>query len=162
MATGCKPDVGARGEGALAIPPSGSARVVAVKVEESAARVHWKWSVIGERNWKQATAEGKNRVVRMTLAQTYALNSVSERGGCNIWECDLLVTRAAKPTDPATYVVTLHGSDGATVTTQGTVASSGDKLPVDIAQSVNTVPRLPADVALATIGDIPVTLRIAD
>jgi len=161
---GCKsPDAGARGEGALAVPPSGSIRLVSTGLEQSAARAHWKWTIIGDRNWREATAESGERAATMALVQTYPLNSVTDRGGCNTWECDLLVTRTSEKADSAAYVVTLHGSNGFTATAKGTIVTeSGGDLPIEIAQKSDTLARMPADVALATVGKTPITLRIAE
>ena len=85
---GCAPQTPAA-TGRLAIPEKDQVRIVARTVEESAKKIHWKWSVIGERNWTEASVNDNAGGATLSLNKTYPLNTPLRRGGCNIWECDL-------------------------------------------------------------------------
>ncbi len=143
--------------GSLGVPPSGQVRVVARRIEQTADRVHWKWSVIGERNWETPVAQGP----ALSLEGTYALNDAgANRQGCNIYEADLVATRDAKG-GPARWKLTLHGSDGDTATSEGELPSgAAARNAVKITQDADALLSLPADVPLATVDGKPVTLRI--
>ncbi|MES2459514.1 MAG: hypothetical protein V4671_02965, partial [Armatimonadota bacterium] len=77
LATGCRK--APRKQGSLSIPTEGNVRIVSREVENTASRRHWKWSVIGERNWRTADVSGTTA----SLTSTYPLNDATERGGCN-------------------------------------------------------------------------------
>jgi hypothetical protein len=151
----------------LDIPPIGSVRIIARQIEQTDRRMHWKWSLIGERNWSRAATTGTD----LTLANTYPINDPETRGGCNIWECDLVVERAEAPGGAASgaggagleWSATLHGSDGVTAKSGGPLPGDPHALDdaVSIRQSDDTDARLPADVTLATVGGHPVVLHIA-
>jgi hypothetical protein len=101
LATGCRR--APRKQGSLSIPTEGNVRIVSTKVEQTPNRLHWKWSVIGERNWREAKVSG----LAASLNKTYSLNDATERGGCNIWETDFTVADGR-------WTLILHGSDGTT------------------------------------------------
>jgi len=145
----------------LSIPPEGRVRVLARRITHQPDRVHWKWSLIGERNWRGATASGTD----LALAQTYPLNSTTERGGCNIWEADLSVRRTAE--GALRWDAVLHGINGVTARSGGTLdpkgnggATSPDSA-LRVRQDSDAVVRLPADLTVATLDGKPVTLRVA-
>ena len=92
--------------------------IVSRKIEQTPDRMHWKWSVIGERNWSRATASAG----RLTLAQTYPLNTPTRSDGTNIWECDLTAERSGA--SEIRWTTVLHGIDGTTVQDQGVVPSA--------------------------------------
>jgi len=141
----------------LDMAKEGTVRIVSRQIEKTDRHVHWKWSLIGERNWRKASASGTD----LTLADTYPLNDPSNRGGCNIWECDL----EAERTDTAVnWTATLHGSDGDTATTKGTIPASGTgdiDASVPILLDQDSTPKLPAEVRLASLGDKPLILHVA-
>jgi hypothetical protein len=107
--------------------------------------------VIGERNWREAGVSG----TAAALTSTYPLNDATERGGCNIWETDLTVSEGR-------WTLVLHGSDGTTAKSEGTLAAGSTDLSkaVEIRQENDRLISLPADLTLATVDDKPVTLRI--
>jgi hypothetical protein len=154
---GCRGGDPAGGKGTLAIPPRDSVRIVSRKIEQTPDRLHYKWSVIGERNWIEARAAAG----QLSLAKTYPLNTTSQRGGCNIWECDLTAERDAAAAT-VRWTTLLHGSIGTTVRDAGTApdAGGGPTSVVRVDLDRDTVERLSADLTLAHVGDTPIRLRI--
>jgi hypothetical protein len=149
LSVGCRK--APRKQGALSIPTNGNVRIVSREIENTASRRHWKWSVIGERNWRKAEVSG----TAASLTSTYPLNDTTERGGCNIWETDLTVADGR-------WTLVLHGSDGTTAQAEGMLSVKGSDLSqtVEIRQEDDRLISLPADLALATVDGKPVTLRI--
>ena len=148
LAVGCRK--APRRDGLLSIPTDGNVRIVSREVENAAGRLHWKWSIIGERNWRKANVTG----TAAALTGTYPLNDTTERGGCNIWEGDLDVTDGR-------WTFTLHGSDGTTAKDGGTLAAGADPAQaVRIQQEDDKLTSLPAELTLANIDGKPLTFRI--
>jgi hypothetical protein len=146
-----------RGEdGALGIPSDGRVRIVATRVAQTADAVHWKWSVIGERNWTGVAAKETD----LSLTGTYPLNDATRRGGCNVYEADLTAERAGKD-GAGRWKLTLHGSNGSTETSEGDLPAGKTADAVKIVQDTSTVERLPAAIRLAEVDGRPVTLNIA-
>jgi hypothetical protein len=157
LLAGCRPTV--ENGGNLQIPPSGKVRIIVGKGKQTPDKVQWHWSVLGDRNWREPTADGTD----LSLTGTYPLNSVSERGGCNTYMLDLVVTRPKNTTSgPVTWTATLHGSNGQTATATGTTSPQGtsDKS-VRVQLDRDTVFGVPATVTLATIDDKPIRLLIS-
>jgi hypothetical protein len=154
-AVGCTREPGGT-QGALSVPPSGSVRVLSRTIPPPGGGIHHKWSLIGERNWSEATATG----TELRLGQPSPLNDPAKKSGCNIWECDLTVT--PKSGDPNTLVwkTRIHGSDGTTAESGGENAVSGGLDAVRIELGKDSVQRLPASLTLARIGDRTVTLSV--
>jgi hypothetical protein len=140
-----------RKQGALSMPTEGNVRIVSREIENTPARRHWKWSIIGERNWRKADIQGS----AATLTSTYPLNDPTERGGCNIWETDLTVAEGR-------WTLVLHGSDGTTAESEGKLPADSTNLSdvLKIRQEDDRLTSLPADITLATVNNEPVTLRI--
>ena len=100
------------------------------------------------------------------------MNSTTKRGGCNIWECDLTARSQAvadqtKPTNAAVeWHLTIHGSNGQTARTEGTMPAPQNGGSVEnaihVMQTRDEPVRLPADVILARVGDQEVRLRVAE
>jgi len=154
-AAGCRRGGPAGEQGSLSIPPPDNVRIVSRKIEQTPERLHWKWSVIGERNWtRPRAARGQ-----LSLDTTYPLNDPLHSGGCNIWECDLTAERAG---GAIRWEAVLHGSNGMTVKDEGTVPSpgGGPESVVRIEIDQDTVERLPADLGLADIGNTALHLGI--
>ncbi len=149
LAAGCRKTP--RKQGSLSMPTEGNVRIVSREIENTPTRRHWKWSVIGERNWRKAAVSG----TAAALTSTYPLNDTTERGGCNIWETDLTVSEGR-------WTLVLHGSDGTTEKAEGTLADSVTDLSkaVQIRQQEDRLTSLPADLVFATVDEKPVTLRI--
>ena len=165
--------------GALSIPATGFVRIVSRDIQEkppttaqtsavtSAASesLHYKWSLIGERNWQNPKAD-KNG---FTLGDVYALNSTTNRGGCNIWECDLTARRtsAADTKTPAEveWQLIIHGSNGQTARAEGVAPlappQGSIKDVVQVVQTRDEPTALPTDVLLARIGTNEVRLHVA-
>jgi hypothetical protein len=155
-AAGCRRGGPDGEQGSLSIPPPDNVRIVSRKIVERAPeRLHWKWSVIGERNWTRPQASGG----QISLDTTYPLNDPLHAGGCNIWECDLTAEQA---NGAIHWGAILHGSNGMTVKDEGSVPSTGGgpESIVRIEIDQDTVERLPADLELAAIGDRTLRLRI--
>jgi len=104
------PRLGGDSTMALAIPGTGNVRVVTTAVETGSAKRHYKWSLIGSSNWRKATVTDAG----FALADTYPLNDATTRGGCNVYEADLVADQGL-----GRWEVTLHGSDGTTVRSSG-------------------------------------------
>ncbi|MBC8102509.1 MAG: hypothetical protein H7Z41_07955 [Cytophagales bacterium] len=141
-----------RKQGALAIPTSGNVRVVSRKVAQTPSRLQWKWSVIGERNWRSAQVKDATA----SLTKTYPLNDATQSGGCNIWECDLTAERGQ-------WTLTLHGSDGTTATGTGALPANAGADPrkaVQIREEADRLTSLPADLTLATVDGKTVAFHI--
>ena len=149
LATGCRK--APRKQGSLSIPTDGNVRIVSTKVEETPSGLHWKWSVIGERNWREAKVSG----LAASLTKTYTLNDTTERDGCNIWETDFTVAGGK-------WTLILHGSDGTTAKDEGVLAdgSADVSKAVEIRQQDDRLTSLPADLTLATVDSKPLTLHI--
>jgi hypothetical protein len=69
-------------------PPAGHVRIVGENVREDAGAIHWKWTVVGDRNWTSLTSDGDS----MTLADPYPLDATDRFGGTNAFECELVLT----------------------------------------------------------------------
>jgi hypothetical protein len=149
LTTGCRK--APRKQGSLSIPTEGNVRIVSREIENTSGRRHWKWSVIGERNWRKAEVAG----MAASLSGTYPLNDTTERGGCNIWEMDLTAADGQ-------WTLVLHGSDGTTAKAEGELAAGSTDLSqaVEIRQDDDRLISLPADLTLAAVEGKPVTLHI--
>lgn len=164
--TGCRLKSGPTAEGPLSIPPQSHVRIVSRRITQTPEKLHWKWSLIGERNWTEARASE----TEMALSKTYALNDPLTSGGCNIWECDLIAERTtgkgAKPS--LRWRTILHGSDGTTREGKGTLPIGGNEAGVSLSAAVrilvdkDALQRLPAETVLARVADREVTLRVSE
>ena len=155
LSSGCRPSE-ATGNGPLSVPAEGSVRVLSTKVEQTADRLHWKWTIIGERNW--ATPSAQN--TQLALSQTYPANKGERRDGTNIWEADLWAERKG---GTLVWRTRLHGINGETCEAKGEtpLGNNNGSESVQIEHDRPTVERLPATVTLARIGDQTVTWQIA-
>ena len=146
-----------RGSGPLQLPAEGYINLLSRSIMQSPDKIHWKWSILGERNWRKAEAQG----AVLSLSDVYALNNVTERGGCNVWELDLEVT--APNGQPAVWEARLHGSVGTTVVGKGTLDLQGSSLisAVRIVETGDTSLHLPADIIVARLGGTDLRLTIA-
>ncbi|MDX1931441.1 MAG: hypothetical protein SFU56_02435 [Capsulimonadales bacterium] len=151
VAVGCRP--GNPGTpGALGLPAENRARLLSRSLTRTADTLHWKWSLIGERNWMiPANADGA-----ISLEKTVPLNDPNMKGGCHIWESDLIVKREG---DRIVWKTRLHGSNGMTREAEG--ALKGDLNDVRIVAERDANVGLPADVALAKVGDREIRWRLA-
>lgn len=149
-----KPRMGGEGSELLAVPNTGNVRVVTNPIQNSADKIHYKWSLIGSSNWRKATGSG----TEFALSDTYPLNSATDRGGCNIYEADLIADQAS-----GKWTITLHGSDDTTITTEGELPSGKSvKDTVRIVQTAkNTKMGTPNNVTLAQIDGKPLRLSVA-
>lgn len=154
--SGCTRDENTGHNGPLSIPTEGNVRVISTKVSQTANELHWKWSLIGERNWVVPAASD----TALSLAQTYAVNGTERHDGTNIWEVDLTAQKTDKE---LRWSWRIHGVNGTTRDATGTAplppASSDTAVQIELDR--DSVERLPADVTLARIAGKPVNLRIA-
>jgi hypothetical protein len=143
LALGCRgPEDAARGTGRFSLPPDGSAKVLVTVIDAGPERHHVKWTVLGDRNWVQASATDGT----LRLQQTYPLNVTDRAGGCHTWECDLTA-------DATGWKAVVHGSNGVTAMQSGkTGGAFTARLTADTAVDV------PANVVLADIGETKLTL----
>ncbi len=157
LISGC--EVESHGDpGGLSIPPKEQVRVIARKIDDPANTVHWKWSVIGERNWTEARVTDTPEL-SVVLDKTSPLSDPMKRQGCNIWEVDLTTNRTG---EGIAWKARIHGSDGMTAEKEGVI--SGVQNPneaVHILQEKDTLTKLPAQLSLARIGEQAVVFRIA-
>lgn len=163
--TGCKkPDEEPAGR--LSTPSKGTVRIVATKIEDTPSKVHWKWSVIGERNWGGAKAgnltEGDVSGPLMELVDPFPINESKRRKGCNVWELDLEASRSTG--GKATWKATLHGSDGTTTEQSGEEPLSVEVRVgevIRVRQTSDAAPTLPATLTVAQIGRKALVFRVA-
>jgi hypothetical protein len=157
LLSGC--EVESKGDaGPLSLPPKEKVRVLARKIEDPANTFHWKWSVIGERNWTEAHVTDTPEV-SVVLDKASPLSEPMKRKGCNIWEVDVTAKSAE---GGIAWKARIHGSDGTTVEKEGII--SGETNPreaVRVLQEKDIVAKLPAQLTLARIGERTVTFRIA-
>ena len=69
-------------------PSAGKVRLVSQKLQEDAKTVHWKWTIVGDRNWTGIS--GSDNGVELTGA--YPLNATDRGGGTNAFECELVLS----------------------------------------------------------------------
>ena len=161
----------------LSIPPEGFVRLVSRQIQDTPnggetgnktqrplEMLHYKWSVIGERNWQNPKAD-KNGFV---LGDVYPLNDTRRRGGCNIWECDLTAQsfvplEQTKPMMGADWHLVIHGSNGQTATADGKSYYDAKQKMAEVIRVVQTRDEaiaLPADILLARIGQDNTEVRL--
>lgn len=132
----------------LSPPAAGYVRLIPAKVKETADTVHYQWSLLGERNWSVPTVAGG----KASLADVYKLNDPKKTGGCHTWLCDVILKKQGSDWQ---WELRLHGSNGKTATESGVAVGTPEILaPTD--QDV----RLPAEVALAKIGEKSLSLSV--
>lgn len=151
LALGCQPSAPQGSAGRLSAPEKDTARLLAVKVKETPERLHYQWSLLGERNW---TTPGVTPEGQATLTDVYPLNDPRRSGGCPTWLCDAILTKKAEGWQ---WELRLHGSNGKTATHVGTVDQSPAPeilLPQD--RSVS----LPATTELVRLGKTTLTLQL--
>jgi hypothetical protein len=143
---------------ALSIPPRGNARILARKLSESAQRIEWQWTLVGERNWPGADATD----IGFKLSGAYPLNSRSTLGGTHIWVAGLTASHpSGSPPGKLRVDSSLHGSNGVTVT-RSWDADSNKPLPdaLEIIQHEDGMAGIPSDLRLATVAGRPFVLSI--
>lgn len=149
-----QPRIGGDGSALLAVPNTGNVRLVTQPVKNGADELHYKWSLIGSSNWRKATGGG----TEFALSDTYPLNSATERGGCNIYEADLVASKAS-----GKWTITLHGSDDTTVRSEGVLpADKSVEQAIRISHSAaNAHIGTPNRITLAQIDGKPFRLSVA-
>jgi hypothetical protein len=158
VCAGCRPDTGPYGP--LSVPPAGMVRLIPGAVPPvSPDRVGWTWSILGERNWIQPSATES----RLSLRDAYPLNDVQRMHGCNTWNCGLALVRDPAHPDSARWTLTLHGSNGATAQSQGTVALAGRDLTAvaQVVQDRDATTSLPATFTIARLANHDITVAVA-
>jgi hypothetical protein len=147
-------------------PEPGKVRLVAQKVREDATTVHWKWTVVGDRNWTGQAGS----TYGVELKDGYPLNATDRVGGTNAFECELVVSTAPAPGGKTnlTYqyslksigtrmsgAVTARVGGGGGVSGSGTLWVSVKPAPVNQAVTVlatgDQAPPLPLDTVLVTL-----------
>ena len=145
---------GTSANAATSIPDANSVRVVATPLESGANKLRVDWTFLGGANWSKAAATGNE----FALSDTYPLNDVGRRGGCNTYYASL-------DADAATgkWTLLLHGSDGTTVQSGGVLPAG--KSVADTVQIVQAAPSAvvgtPAQITLARIDGAPVRISVA-
>ncbi len=71
-----------------AAPPDGSVTISAEKVEESARTAHWRWTILGDRNWKGLKRDGD----ALILSSSSPLNTPNGAAGTNAFLLDVTIT----------------------------------------------------------------------
>jgi hypothetical protein len=69
-------------------PPPGQVRIVAEKVQEDATISHWKWTIVGDRNWNGTSGSTEG----VELKDSYPLNDPSRGGGTNAFQCEVVIS----------------------------------------------------------------------
>ncbi len=137
-----KPRIGGDRGALLGVPDAGNVRVVTTALQDGDDALHYKWSLIGSSNWRKATGTG----TEFALSDTYSLNSATERGGCHVYEADLFADKTS-----GKWTITLHGSDGTTIQTEGALPAG---------KSVRDVVRIAKTAASDSVGT-PGTITFA-
>lgn len=119
------------------------------RLEDTETRKHWKWTVLGDRNWTEASVTGATAA----LTGTYGMSAAGKSGGCPTWECDFSAAQGAG--GAWRWKVVVHGSNGKTATGSGTTRS------VRIVGVSDTETGLPASLRLAELAESPVVLTLA-
>lgn len=130
-------------QGRYGLPADGRVRLVATRLKESDNELHWKWSLLGSRNWERAEVAG----TEAKLLGGYPLNATDRNGGSHVWEMDLTARRTKSEWS---WTLTVHGSNGETARHSGTAQS------IRIQGTSDTETGLPADLSLAQIDRSPV------
>jgi hypothetical protein len=147
--------------GRAGLPVSGQVRVITTKLREDATHFSWLWTIIGERNWSQATTSPNE----LRLASSYPLNSRSKVGGTHIWEARITMEPASVAGGNHSYLmqVQLRGSN-ATMSMSSTPIDLGMGSSLTgaarVIQSQETTVSLPATITLASVGRKDITLKI--
>jgi hypothetical protein len=163
LVSGCEVE-GKADAGRLSVPSQGKARIVATKISDTPEKVHWKWSLIGERNWGGTEVVGKDKAgagnLVLGLTEPSPINNPTKAKGCNVWELDLT---AEKADGAVQWKATLHGSDGTTTETASTEPSTAAKAGdvVRVLQTGDATPGLPAELKVAEINGKPLVFRVA-
>ena len=131
----------------MTVPPPDQVRFVTTQIVSSTDTLHWKWSVIGGRNWETPAADG----TKLRLIGGYPLNSPLRQGACHTWEVDL---KARREDGKWVWNTELHGSNGKTARANGTAAE------IKVAKAVSDTQRLPLERELARIDDSPLVWSI--
>jgi hypothetical protein len=156
---------GCRGGGSSAknagLPPSGNVRIVAKQLQEDANTFQWQWTVIGDRNWMEASIDGSN----IMIGSSYPFNSKSKTGGTQVW--DITVTLQKKPgaaQGTVDKLITVRGSNGTTANSNGFLTLTGGSLKesVRVLQPTETTMRLPVNLPLVSIGKQDISLRVSE
>ena len=145
----------------LSVPPKDTVSIIAGRSNQSTPdHAQWTWSILGERNWTAPSASDTH----LTLAQSYPLNDVVRRHGCNTWNCELTLDRDVASTSTGHWILKLHGSNGQTAQSIGTVPLKGGDLSsaVSAVQDRDTNSNLPASLTLATLGDRDITIAVTN
>jgi hypothetical protein len=146
---GCQPQR-PTGIGRASIPPEGSVKLLVTKIAETQTNWHFKWTILGDRNWKKAAID-QNAI---TLSDVSKLNDPKNTGGCNTWEIDL---DAQKVTSGWLIKETIHGSNGETATRTQTLSE-----PPRATQTADSEPRLPLSLTIAQLGTESRTLILPE
>jgi hypothetical protein len=70
------------------LPPAGKVRIVAEKIRHDAETMHYKWTIVGDRNWTGMSSN--HRLVE--LDGSYPLDATDRGGGTNAYECELILS----------------------------------------------------------------------
>jgi hypothetical protein len=134
--------------------------VLPVRVSEDRERFEWTWTVVGERNWTEASVSRAG----VTLRGSYPLNSRERARGTHVWEVSLTVEKRKDSGVPAEAVwkVQARGSDAAASAASGTLSLGPGTVDAAV-QSLRSHPLttgLPARIDLAALGQERVRLVI--
>lgn len=136
----------------LSVPKLGQMRVLFNEVTETKPGAkHYNWSVIGDRNWKTATADAST----VALLETYPLNDTLGRGGCHTWNLDLKTEPASD--GKTAWVLLVYGSNGVRKIAKG--VDSGE---LRLLTSADQTPRSPGKLPLFTLGARTTTLTVGE
>jgi hypothetical protein len=156
---------GCRGGGSPAkmagMPPPGNVHIVVKQLQEDANVFQWQWTVIGDRNWTEASINGSSIVI----GSSYPFNSKSKTGGTQVWE--ITVTLQKKPgaaQGTVDRLITVRGSNGATANSNGFITLTGGSLKENarVLQPTEKTLRLPVNLPLVSIGRQDISLRVSE
>lgn len=76
-----------------AAPSAGQVRIVPQRIQEDEKLVHWRWTIVGDRNWTLMQQENTD----ISLGGSYPLDATDRSGGTNAYEVDLKITAEESP-----------------------------------------------------------------
>jgi len=82
------------------LPPAGMVRVSGQKIQEDANTFHWKWTIIGDRQWRNSKGDrrllgSKGGMFSVILTNSYLLNDTDQIAGTNGYTYEVTITSSA-------------------------------------------------------------------
>jgi len=93
--------------------PPGYVKISPQKISETPTDIHWKWSIVGDRNWSDLSGG-----LDSTISKSYPLTGSTQAGGSNVVVYDLDITAAKNGNQVVfSYWARLSSASGTTSST---------------------------------------------